>query len=41
VPAYDRKLVHDLREGSRYRPFVVDGVPSPVCTAVTFIYTQH
>jgi TPR repeat protein len=41
VPAYDRKLIHDMREGWRYRPFLLEGVPSPVCTAVTFIYQQH
>jgi hypothetical protein len=41
VPAYDRKLIHDMREGWRYRPLLLEGVPSPVCTAVTFIYEQH
>lgn len=40
VPAYDSKLVRDIREGWRYRPFLREGVPSPVCTAVTFIYKQ-
>jgi hypothetical protein len=23
-----------------YRPFLVNGKPAPVCTAVTFIYSQ-
>lgn len=41
VPAYDRKLIHDMREGWRYRPLLLEGVPSPVCTVVTFIYEQH
>ena len=41
VPAYDSKLIRDMREGWRYRPFQREGVPSPVCTAVTFIYQQH
>lgn len=41
VPAYDRKLIHDMKEGWRYRPFLVDGVPAQVCTAVTFIYAQR
>lgn len=41
APAYDRKLIHDMRAGWRYQPFVIDGAPAQVCTAVTFIYTQH
>ena len=41
VPAYDSKLIHDMREGWRYRPFLFEGVPSPVCTEVTFIYNQY
>jgi TPR repeat protein len=41
VPVYDSKLLHDMREGLRYRPFLLAGVPSPVCTVVTFIYSQN
>jgi protein TonB len=38
--AYDRKIERSIY-GWRYRPFMVDGEPTPVCTAVTFIYTQQ
>lgn len=41
VPAYDLKLIRTMRSNWRYRPFMVDGVAAPVCTAVTFIYSQH
>jgi len=41
VPTYDHKLIRDMRETWRYRPFLLEGVPLPVCTAVTFIYSQH
>ena len=41
VPAYDQKLMRTMRSSWRYRPFMVDGVAAPVCTAVTFIYSQH
>lgn len=39
VVAYDRRIERTLY-GWRYRPFLLDGKPAPVCTAVTFIYTQ-
>ena len=39
-PAYDAKL-HDEMTQWKYRPFILNGKPSPVCTAVTFIYSQH
>jgi hypothetical protein len=39
-PAYDQKIGREIHTW-RYRPFWVDGRPQPVCTAVTFIYSQH
>jgi hypothetical protein len=39
VPRYDRKIANAMREWV-FRPFVVDGVASPVCGAYTFLYTQ-
>jgi protein TonB len=38
-PGYDAKIDHEMHDW-RYRPFVVNGAPAPVCTAVTFIYSQ-
>ena len=37
---YDLKITTTIRNKWRYRPFLVNGQPSPVCTAVRFIYTQ-
>jgi hypothetical protein len=34
---YDAKLLSQIR-GWKYRPFLVDGKPTPVCTSVVFIY---
>jgi hypothetical protein len=34
---YDRRLFEGMRTW-RYRPFLVDGEPKPVCTRVTFVY---
>jgi hypothetical protein len=39
--AYDQKIMNTIRGEWRYRPFTVDGRATPVCTAVTFIYSQH
>jgi len=39
-PAYDSKIQSKIRGEWRYRPFMVNGKPTPVCTAVTFIYNQ-
>jgi periplasmic protein TonB len=39
-PAYDSKITGTIRGEWRYRPFTVNGKPTPVCTAVTFIYSQ-
>jgi periplasmic protein TonB len=38
-PAYDRRILSKMREW-RYRPFMVNEKAVPVCTSVTFIYTQ-
>lgn len=37
---YDRRIERTLYSW-RYRPFLVDGQPTAVCTAVTFIYSQR
>jgi hypothetical protein len=39
-PAYDQKLIAGIKTWE-YTPFVLNGKPAPVCTAVTFIYTQQ
>ena len=39
-PGYDAKIEREMHDW-RYRPFLVDGVPAAVCTAVTFIYAQE
>jgi len=38
-PGYDHKLQTEVM-GWQYRPYEVDGKAVPVCTAITFIYTQ-
>jgi periplasmic protein TonB len=38
--AYDNKIQSTIRGEWRYRPFMVNGKATPVCTAVTFIYSQ-
>jgi periplasmic protein TonB len=38
--AYDAKIQGEMRAW-RYRPYMVNGKVVPVCTAVTFIYSQH
>jgi hypothetical protein len=40
LPDYDDKIQRVIRETWRYRPFEVNGKPAPICTAVTFIYSQ-
>jgi hypothetical protein len=37
--AYDKKIIEKMNDW-RYRPYTVNGKAVPVCTAVTFIYTQ-
>ena len=39
-PAYDDKILAEMK-GWGFRPYVADGKPVAVCTAVTFIYSQH
>ncbi len=39
-PAYDSKIQGKMRGEWRYRPYLVNGKAVPVCTAVTFIYSQ-
>jgi len=38
--AYDAKIQGKMRSEWRYKPYNVNGKPVPVCTAVTFIYSQ-
>jgi hypothetical protein len=38
-PAYDAKIMRAMK-GWGYRPYMVSGKAVPVCTAVTFIYSQ-
>ncbi len=38
--AYDSKILNTMRTEWKYKPFAVNGKAVPVCTAVTFIYTQ-
>jgi serine/threonine protein kinase len=39
-PAYDAKIQTTIRRDWRFRPFVMNGKPTPVCTALRFIYSQ-
>ncbi|HEY4240168.1 MAG TPA: energy transducer TonB [Kofleriaceae bacterium] len=39
-PAYDGKIINTIRSTWKYSPFMVNGKATPVCTAVTFIYSQ-
>ncbi len=39
-PDYDQKILTEMRTNWRYRPYLVNGKAVPVCTAVTFIYSQ-
>ncbi len=39
-PAYDAKIQATLRREWRYRPYLVNGKPTPVCTAFRFMYAQ-
>jgi hypothetical protein len=38
--AYDTLITNVIRGTWRYRPVFIDGRPTPVCTAVTIIYSQ-
>ena len=39
-PAYDNKILNKMRSEWRYKPYMVNGKAVPVCTAVTFVYSQ-
>ncbi|HSS03486.1 MAG TPA: protein kinase [Kofleriaceae bacterium] len=39
-PAYDAKIQTTIRRDWRFRPFIVNGKATPVCTALRFIYSQ-
>jgi serine/threonine protein kinase len=39
-PAYDEKIQHTIRTEWRYKPYMVNGKATPVCTAFRFIYQQ-
>jgi hypothetical protein len=39
-PRYDAEIIERIRSEWRYSPYQVDGVARPVCTDVTFIYSQ-
>jgi hypothetical protein len=39
-PAYDTKILDRIRTTWRYTPYQVNGVPTAVCTRITFIYSQ-
>ena len=39
-PEYDGKLVEASR-GWQYRPFLINGVPTPVCSTVEFLYSPQ
>ncbi|MGE0546198.1 MAG: hypothetical protein AB7O24_20795 [Kofleriaceae bacterium] len=38
--AYDAKIMHTIKTTWSYHPFLINEKPVPVCTAVTFIYSQ-
>ncbi|HEX3483318.1 MAG TPA: protein kinase [Kofleriaceae bacterium] len=39
-PPYDFKIQSTIRKTWHYRPIIVSGKPTPVCTAVRFVYRQ-
>ena len=40
VPGYDAKIARTMMTWT-YRPYLLDGVATPVCGAITFIYSQR
>ena len=38
--AYDNKITTSMRAWS-FKPFLINGKPTPVCTAATYIYMRH
>jgi hypothetical protein len=39
-PAYDTKIQNTIQRNWRYRPFMVNGKATQVCTVVRFVYQQ-
>ena len=39
-PSYDAKIKNKMQNEWKYKPYAVNGRAVPVCTAVTFIYSQ-
>ena len=39
-PQYDEKIQNTIRKEWRYKPYLVNGKATPVCTAFRFIYSQ-
>lgn len=39
--SYDRKIIATITSTWRYSPFMIESVGAPVCTVVTFIYSQR
>jgi hypothetical protein len=39
-PAYDTKIQTTIRKDWRYKPFLMNGKATPVCTALRFVYSQ-
>jgi hypothetical protein len=39
-PAYDDGIRATIRNSWRFRPYVVNGTPTPVCTALRFVYLK-
>jgi hypothetical protein len=40
-PSYDVKIQSTIRKTWHYRPVIVSGKPTPVCTGVRFVYRQQ
>jgi outer membrane biosynthesis protein TonB len=40
-PAYDEKIKAAIKKDWRYRPYLINGKPAAVCTALRFIYSQR
>jgi serine/threonine protein kinase len=40
-PSYDLKIQNTIRKTWHYRPIIVSGKATPVCTAVRFVYRQR
>jgi outer membrane biosynthesis protein TonB len=40
-PNYDDRIQSTIRSQWRFKPFVISGKSTPVCTVVSFIYAQN